>query len=274
MIIDGHAHAVREFADPEQLVRLLDRCGVDRVALCPGLKNNRDLRNPPNIPTAAVKQHPLYSRFFIQPGIRFAYNYVIKDQGDGNEFVHSLAQKCPDRIVQVYWPDPRKPGFISQLENDLERWDIRAIKLHQSCTPFRNDGAEINQIAQFAGEKQLPIIIHLWSKNEARRLITLAKNHPETRFIILHTMFVETFAEHARNLSNIYIDTSPYSYVRESRIKLAVEIFGADHVVFGSDTPFDKDALSNNLERIKNMDLSHVQREQILGRNIAEILKL
>lgn len=36
MVIDGHAHACGEFANVEQLIELLDKLGVDKVALCPG----------------------------------------------------------------------------------------------------------------------------------------------------------------------------------------------------------------------------------------------
>ncbi len=90
MVIDGHAHAAGDFADVEKLVETLDRLGVDKVALCPGMKNNTSLWPLPNIPISAVKQHPLYSRYFINPGIRFSYNYVFRDRGDGNEFVYSF----------------------------------------------------------------------------------------------------------------------------------------------------------------------------------------
>jgi len=274
VIIDAHAHAVREFADVEQLVKLLDKFDVDKVALCPGLKNNKELRNPPNIPIPAVKQHPLYSYYFIQPAIRFTYNCLIKDRGDGNEFVYSFAQKYPNRVIQVYWLDPRKSDFMGKLEYDLRRWDFKGIKLHQSCTPFKNDSPEINQIAKFAGKKQLPIFIHLYSRREARKLIALAVNYPETNFVVLHTMCLEIFVKHAYNLRNIYVEISPYSYIKESRVSLAVETFGSDHVIFGSDTPFDENALKNNLKRIRKMDLSDVQKEQILGENIAKILNL
>ena len=50
MIIDAHAHAAGEFVYPEKLVERLDEYGVDRVALCPGLKNNTKVSSPPNIP--------------------------------------------------------------------------------------------------------------------------------------------------------------------------------------------------------------------------------
>lgn len=274
MIIDGHAHAVGEFADVDKLIGTLDRFGVDKVALCPGLKNNTTLGPLPNIPISAVKQHPLYGRYFIHPGIRFSYNFVFRDKGDGNEFVHHLAQRCPDRIIQVYWLDPRQSGHMERLENDFAKWRFKALKLHQACTPFKNDGPEMSQIVEFSREKQLPIFIHLWSNGEARKLVELAKDHPDTSFVLLHLIGLEVVVKYAHELRNVYYDISPYSYISEKRVRLAVDALGADHILFGSDTPFDKDSLGQVLHRVRSMNLSDVQKEQILGMNIVRLLKI
>jgi hypothetical protein len=40
MIVDAHAHACGEFAEPKKLTQFLDRLGVDKGALCPGLKGD------------------------------------------------------------------------------------------------------------------------------------------------------------------------------------------------------------------------------------------
>ena len=204
MIIDAHAHACGEFADPEKLTGILDTLGVDKVALCPGLKGHTSAPIPPNIPIIAIKQHPLYGRYFINPGIRFNYNFLLREKQDGNEFVYSLAKEHPDRIIQIYWLDPRKPDFITKLEKDFEKWHFKGIKLHQVCTPFKSDGIEINDIARFCGEKRLPLFIHLWSDGDALKLLNLAKNYPGTDFILLHLVGLEAVAEQAKYMNNIY----------------------------------------------------------------------
>jgi len=274
MIIDGHAHAVGEFADVEKLINILDKLGIDRVALCPGLKNNTRVWPVPNIPVTAIKQHPLYNRYFIHPGIRFSYNFVFRDKGNGNEFVHSFAQKYPDRIIQIYWVDPRAPNFTENIERDFKRWNFRGVKLHQVCTSFKSDGPEMKQVVEFAEEKRLPIFIHLWSNKEASKLVELVKRHSGTDFILLHLLGLEVFSKYAHELKNIYFDISPYSYISEERLRQAVDTFSADHVVFGSDTPFDGDSLSKVMERVKKLDLSDNEKGQILGENMAKILQL
>jgi predicted TIM-barrel fold metal-dependent hydrolase len=274
MIIDAHAHACGEFADPGKLTAILDQLGVDKVALCPGLKGHTSAPIPPNIPISAIKQHPLYGRYFINPGIRFNYNFLLREKQDGNEFVYSLAKEQPDRIIQIYWLNPRKPDFITKLKKDLERWHFRGIKLHQVCTPFKSDGMEINDIARVCGERRLPLFIHLWSDRDVLKLLNLAKNYPRTDFILLHLIGLEAVAEQVKYTRNIYYEISPFSYIKESRLKYAIDNLGADRVILGSDTPWDKDSLKNNMARVDRLSIAGTKKEYILGGNIRDILKL
>ena len=273
MIVDAHAHACGEFADTRKLPEILDKLGVDKVALCPGLKGHTSAPTPPNIPISAIKQHPLYSRYFINPGIRFNYNFLLEEKQDGNEFVYSLAEKYPDRIIQIYWLDPRKPDFMTKLENDFKKWHFKGIKLHQVCTPFKIDGVEINNIAKFCGEKRLPLSIHLWSNREAVKLLTVAKNYTGTNFILLHLIGLEVVAKQVKCMNNIHCEISPFSYISENRLKYAIDNLGADRVILGSDTPWDPDSLKNNIARVDRLNIASTEKERILGSNIMDILR-
>jgi len=274
MIIDAHAHACGEFADAQKLTEILDKLGVDKVALCPGLKGHTSAPTPPNIPISAIKQHPLYGRYFINPGIRFNYNCLLREKQDGNEFVYSLAKKYPDRIIQIYWVDPRKPDFLTKLEKDFEKWHFKGIKLHQVCTPFESDGIEINHIARFCGEKRLPIFIHLWADGDALKLLNIAKNYRETDFVLLHLVGLEAVAEQAKYINNIYYEISPFSYIKETRLKYAIDNLGTDRIMLGSDTPWDKGSLENNIARIGRLNIDSTKKERILGGNALYILNL
>jgi predicted TIM-barrel fold metal-dependent hydrolase len=274
MIIDAHAHACGEFADPRKLIEILDKLGVDQVALCPGLKGHTNAPSPPNIPISAIKQHPLYLRYFINLGIRFNYNLLLKEKQDGNEFVYSLAEEHPDRITQVYWLDPRKPDSMTKLKSDFEKWRFKAVKLHQACTPFESDGIEINHIAEFCEQKRIPLFIHLWSNGEARKLLNVAKDYPGTNFILLHLIGLEAIAKQAKYTNNIHYEISPFSYIKETRLRYAIDKLGVDHIILGSDTPWDKDSLENNIARIDRLNIASTEKERILGINIMDILKL
>jgi predicted TIM-barrel fold metal-dependent hydrolase len=44
--------------------------------------------------------------------------------------------------------------------------------------------------------------------------------------------------------------------------------------MLGSDTPWDKGSLENNIARINRLNINSTEKERILGDNIADILKL
>jgi len=291
LTIDGHAHAVDEFSNVERLLELLDRFGVDKVALCPGPKNNSSLRNDTNLflrllarftlsaseslPTF-IRQHPFYTRFIINNVIRLACSRILKDGDAGNGFVRSFAKKCPERIIQIYWVDPGATDFMKALQEDFARYNFKGIKLHQACNWLSNSSVEMNQISRFAAENKLPIFIHIWSENQAHKLVTLAEKHPQAIFVILHLIGLEAIAECTRHNrpENIYLDVSPYSYTSRQRIEFAVKEFGAEHVVFGSDFPIDKSSPQEGIKRIQSMDISDGEKKQILGKNLKRLLQL
>ena len=53
---------------------------------------------------------------------------------------------------------------------------------------------------------------------------------------------------------------------------LAYQHFGADHLIFGSDTPYGKQSLENTLKQISELDISRSEIELILGENLMKLL--
>jgi predicted TIM-barrel fold metal-dependent hydrolase len=85
---------------------------------------------------------------------------------------------------------------------------------------------------------------------------------------------LEAIAEQAKYQRNIYYEISPFSYIKETRLKYAIDTLGADRIILGSDTPWDKGSLENNIARINRLNIDSEEKELILGRNITDILKL
>ncbi len=236
LIIDGHAHASAEFADPKKLNEIMKELNVTKVVLCPG--RGADPHYEPKRPK--VKQSLLVTNhriLFLSNHLLRRWSKDVADRDVGNEYIFKLRRKMPGKIIQFYWVNFLNENFYSLMFDAYKRMKYQGIKLHQAVIPFDNEGEELEQVAKFAGENNLPIFIHIFSSKEANKLISLARKLPNTNFIIAHLMGLENVIRRGKDLSNIYFDISTYFIISERRIKKAIRYFVADHVFLGSDTP-------------------------------------
>ncbi len=275
MIIDGHAHAMGEFGNPDLLVKLLDKIGVDKVVLCSGGFSSNDRPNVPKIKESRIVKN----RHLIMVSNRFLHLFIklkggVKDSDVGNDLVYSFKQKYPERIIQYFWLNPNQQKVLEKLEQVRISWKINGIKLHQCVMRFNNSSLEMKQLVKYAEEHHLPIFIHPYSPKEVKKIIELAKQHSEANFTIAHLMGLETIIRFGKELENFYFDISPYHVISEKRIYRAIDKFGIEKILMGSDTPMGENNLENNIKKIRNLNLSKKDKDLILGGNIVKLLKI
>jgi predicted TIM-barrel fold metal-dependent hydrolase len=75
--------------------------------------------------------------------------------------------------------------------------------------------------------------------------------------------------EPTQYLKNIYLDTGGDT-LREN-FQLALELVGADHIIWGSDWPAKKDA-RGSISAVRALDIPEVDKDKILGGNLARLL--
>ena len=267
MIIDAHAHAAGRYSSAESIRDVAKQHGIGKIVLCPSPKNNVNLKEPPNFP------------FLKSPGSIYLLNRMmrlatgsLKDFGDGNKYVYELKRQIPGLIIQFLWVNPLDPFQMACLETNLREYEIKGLKLHQVWDPFAIDGNEFNQLAEIARANHLPIFIHLYSEKETRKLLRFAGSHRDVTFIVAHMLGLNIFEERHNDLSNVYFDTSGSERVRETDILEAIHLFGHDHVVFGSDTPYAR--LEDQINKIDRLGLPDQVKECIFKLNIENILSL
>jgi predicted TIM-barrel fold metal-dependent hydrolase len=81
---------------------------------------------------------------------------------------------------------------------------------------------------------------------------------------------LDAFQEHRTAIPNVYFDTSGSERVRGKDIQHAVDLFGADHVLFGTDTPYA--GIQEQIGKIVRLNLPASAKDKIFGLNFASIL--
>ncbi|MBU8893610.1 MAG: amidohydrolase family protein [Bacteroidales bacterium] len=273
MIIDGHSHACGKFLTPDNIIRTLDKSGVDKVILVPGELNSNSEYSLPNIaelfPAKNVVKITNYLTKFVMK-----LTGKVKDIPAGNEHVYNLKQKTHGRVIQFIWITTQIKNTLEHLNNRFAKWNFQGVKLHQCWETFSVDSNFFSEVALWSENKNLPLFIHLYSDTEVIKIIEYKKNHPNLNLIVAHLFGLELFIKDGYKDNNLYFDTSTIQLISTKRLIDAINFFGADKIIFGTDTPYGKDNLKKNIDRIKLLDIPKSEKEMILGENIKRLLNI
>jgi predicted TIM-barrel fold metal-dependent hydrolase len=271
MIIDGHAHAAGVFFEKDTLASELDRLGVDKVVLVPMGFSNDDTYSQGNLEKAFREDE---SGSWIKKIAYFFGNFSDLMYDKPNEYLFTLKQQCPDRIIQYYWANPNDPNIMKDLQDHLPLWNYSGVKLHQLFANFETNQEIVHQIAQFCGSHDMPFFIHMHYKKHIRQFIKLLKANRHTKFIVAHMIGYEIIAEKALGFDNFFFDISPHYMVPDEKILKAIVQFGAGRLMLGSDTPLGNNNLEKSLGRVRALRIPESDKEKILGLNLKVLLKL
>lgn len=273
MIIDGHAHLGGEYRDLPSIIETLDNAGIDKVVLCPA---DRRRSHDMIIPDVAGK--------FTDDSLNYRVNRLLrraagrKSTGDfidrGNEELADLVEEAEGRVIQFYWTDPRKADIMSELETEYISKGFKGIKLHQSVQPFKILSDEFHQVAMFASSHDMPVFIHLYSKNDIMEFISVAGRY-NTMFITGHLIGIDTFIRERERVSdNICFDISCPPLVPPEKIMKATNVFGPGRITMGSDTPYGRDNPKKAVSFVRSLPIGKKEKEMILGDNLRRLLKI
>lgn len=268
MIIDGHAHASREFATAHTLDATIQKLGVDKIVLCPSLKNNIKLGPPPKLFNNSAKERTVEKVYSLNKFITLTYRFM-RMNGDPNAFVYSLKEQLPDRIEHAYWVDFRKQDAIDAMARDYHKWHFSSLKIHQGWNPHPFDSPLFISLLEQAEALSLPLFIHPRTKKETLKLRSITAEFPTVTFIMAHLMGLEAFKGYKGE--NVFHDISPTN-LQTLLFYEARNCYGYEHILFGSDSPFG--SLETNLEKVRTYDIPSVEKDAILGGNMARLIGL
>ena len=273
MIIDGHAHACGDYLTPEKISRTLSKNGTDKVVLVPGELGSDKTYPFPNV--AKYFPNRNVTKFFNKL-TRFVFKITNakKDLKRGNAFVYSLVKSLPEKVIQFYLLTDVNNDISNILTSKYKEQGFKGLKIHQCWFSILIDSDLFARIADWATKNDMPIFIHLLSDKEAYKLIEYKKTHPKLKLIVAHLFGLELFIKSGLKDNNLYYDISTFQVTSDKRVLKAIAYFGSNKIIMGSDTPYGKDNLQNNINRIKNLNISLEEKELILGENIRELLKI
>jgi uncharacterized protein len=271
MIIDGHAHLGGEYKDLAAILATLDRARADKVVLCPADQQRHDSLK---IPDFAGKMPTKELNFVVNRLLRLVTGKVTleKNLEKGNEEVFNISSLSKGRILQFFWADPAKKTVVDELEEKYELWRFKGIKLHQAVQSFKLNSLHFQNVAEFAVRKKIPIFIHLYSKKEVVKFISVSERY-KTNFILGHLIGLEILLKLKNKLgNNVFFDISCPPLVSKDRVKLAIKEFGSERIIMGSDIPYGENNIMRVIEEIRSLNLGERETELILGNNLKNIL--
>ena len=172
------------------------------------------------------------------------------------------------------------PDF-RDLDAECERmrsFNLKGIKLHPEFQGFSIDDSSMMDIYKIC-ERRFPVLIHVGDNNldssNPRRLLRIIEEFPDLTIIAAHLGAYRIWDDSSHVLadSKVYFDTSSSLYYLEP--EKATEIIrrlGTDRIVFGTDYPMWSH--ESEMRRFKLLGLNEVERENILWKNAARLLKL
>ncbi|MBN1342291.1 MAG: amidohydrolase [Phycisphaerae bacterium] len=229
---------------PEDLVRLMDRNGIDRAA-CMSLRG------------------------------------LFVDWASGNAETIAAAKAFPDRLVPTATisPFPQDPdGNAGALRRTLDA-GARAVRLYPAFHSFRLDDELVDEVCAIAAKRRVPVMIPTRPMMNWRfqalavdAIAPVIERHPNTEFILSGPNYLveyQALVRVMRRCSNVAYEISCLQGF--GAVKALVAEAGADRVLFGTGAVLNYPAC--NVAKFDHAELTDAQRHAIAWENALQRLQ-
>jgi predicted TIM-barrel fold metal-dependent hydrolase len=207
---------------------------------------------------------------------------LLYDFHEGNYKLFQFMKQYPDRIIGYCTISSARYGreALDEVDRCANDYGMRGLKIYSFSVPGTHetllsiDDEWMYPIIEKATQYQMVILAHC----NAEEIQHLAELFPSTTLLMAHMGntahargdWFKAIAI-AKKYPNIYLETSTSSTDFDC-IETAVEMLGAEKILFGSDWPLFHHKFA--LARITETSLSQSEKELILGGNLARLLRL
>ena len=170
------------------------------------------------------------------------------------------------------------PAFVRESCEEIERMHKLGVHLIGELVPyFHNwvsyDSPSFYEILDTAQQYNMVVSFHSMGEDSMDRMV---KDHPQIRSVAAHPGEYGEFMRHMARMKmseNYYLDVSGYGIFRHGMLRHAIDDFGAERFLFGSDYPTCNPAMYIGGVR-DDFLLTDTEKEKILAGNAKALLGL
>jgi predicted TIM-barrel fold metal-dependent hydrolase len=207
-----------------------------------------------------------------------------------NDYISEVVSRYPDRFIGLGCFDPSIDGAAEETQRCLQEGGLSGIgelAFYQSGIE-KASLARLEPVMEICRDRNLPVLIHtnepVGHQYPGKTPVTLAQIYrlidtfPQNTIILAHwgggLFFFSLLKKQVKQrLHRVFFDTAASPYLYDANVyRLAIELVGADKILFGSDFPLLPPA--TYFDEMKTAGLSNEEMQQICGGNAAELFNL
>jgi uncharacterized protein len=289
MIIDCHYHLERKLLTDDELLKKMDECKVDKVALMGVI--NEPIPKPPEFLLKILRFTLTHSSFRFLAKV-LAANFTSESDiklptgifhlypNPKNEPIFQAVADKPDRFLGWVFVNPQ--GGTDQIQ-ELNKWKDKPGFIGVKAHPFwhRYQPVDLLPVAVQLAKMEKPLLIHAGFDAHGDYDVLL-KKVPDLKLILAHAgfpLYSDTWNK-IKNNKNVYVDLSQTSYLNDRTTWQAIEYLGVERCLFGTDGPygvhgddglFDYSFIKRRIERLfPDTDI----QKKLLGENFLELIQI
>ncbi|MBA7716702.1 hypothetical protein ES703_125778 [subsurface metagenome] len=205
-----------------------------------------------------------------------------------NEFISQICTKHPDRLFGFASINPSIPRASDKLENDVKKYNLIGLKLHQNIQKFDFNNESFRSVIQAASNLEIPLIIDTWYTSNDENLLffktidDIVESIPELVVILPH-LGGKAPGEVSRfqDYDNVYFDIS-FVFSRfgrefsERTIENRILEIGARKLIYGSDYPeiSPSNYLKYSINILERLQFSSLEKDLVFSKNILKIFNI
>lgn len=195
-----------------------------------------------------------------------------------NRFIASSVASSNGKFIGLGTLHPDSEDMAADVE-ELIALGLKGVKLHPDIQNFKVDDPRMLRIYELC-RGRLPILMHTgdhrYDNSNPNRLIPILESYPDLTLIGAHFGGWSIWEEATEKLcgyKNLYVDCSSSLYsITPEKAKELIEAYGVHRVLFGTDYPMWEP--SEELERFMKIDLTDIERADILAGNAAKLFEI